>query len=50
MNTRITELLKIKYPIIQDRMAWIAESTTITETTFNKAKKVVVGYMNFSQQ
>ena len=27
MNTRITELLGIKYPIIQGGMAWIAEST-----------------------
>lgn len=30
--------------------ALIADSTSITEATFNKAKKVVVGYMNFSQQ
>ncbi len=27
MNTKITELLGIKYPIIQGGMAWIAEST-----------------------
>lgn len=27
MNTRITEILGIKYPIIQGGMAWIAEST-----------------------
>ena len=27
MNTRITELLGIKYPIIQGGMAWVAEST-----------------------
>lgn len=27
MTTRITELLGIKYPIIQGGMAWIAEST-----------------------
>ena len=27
MNTRVTELLGIKYPIIQGGMAWIAEST-----------------------
>ena len=27
MKTRITELLNIKYPIIQGGMAWIAEST-----------------------
>ena len=26
-KTRITELLGIKYPIIQGGMAWIAEST-----------------------
>ena len=25
MNTRITELLGIKYPIIQGGMAWVAE-------------------------
>ncbi|MBQ8613459.1 MAG: nitronate monooxygenase, partial [Ruminiclostridium sp.] len=27
MNTKITELLGIKYPILQGGMAWIAEST-----------------------
>ena len=27
MNTRITELLGIKYPILQGGMAWVAEST-----------------------
>ena len=27
MQTRITELLGIKYPIIQGGMAWVAEST-----------------------
>ena len=27
MNTRLTELLGIKYPIIQGGMAWVAEST-----------------------
>ncbi|MEG0614790.1 MAG: enoyl-[acyl-carrier-protein] reductase FabK [Oscillospiraceae bacterium] len=27
MNTRITELLGVKYPIIQGGMAWVAEST-----------------------
>ena len=27
MNTKITELLGIKYPVLQGRMAWIAEST-----------------------
>lgn len=27
MNTRITELLSIKYPIIQGGMAWVAEAT-----------------------
>ena len=27
MNTKITELLGIKYPVLQGGMAWIAEST-----------------------
>ena len=27
MNTRITELLGVKYPVIQGGMAWVAEST-----------------------
>ena len=27
MNTRITELLGVKYPAIQGGMAWVAEST-----------------------
>ena len=27
MQTKITELLGIKYPILQGGMAWIAEST-----------------------
>ncbi len=27
MQTRITELLGVKYPIIQGGMAWVAEST-----------------------
>ena len=32
-NTRITELLGIKYPIIQGGMAWIAESTLASAVT-----------------
>lgn len=33
MNTRITEILGIKYPIIQGGMAWIAESTLASAVT-----------------
>ncbi len=33
MNTKITELLGIKYPIIQGGMAWIAESTLASAVT-----------------
>ena len=43
MKTRITELLNIKYPIIQGGMAWIAESTLASAVSNAGGAGIIAG-------
>ena len=42
MNTRITEMLGIEYPIIQGGMAWVAEHNLAAVTSFLYASYIFV--------
>ena len=43
MNTRITQLLGIEYPILQGGMAWIAESTLASAVSNGGGAGIIAG-------
>lgn len=48
LNTRLTELLHIEYPIVQGAMAWIADSSLASAVSAAGGLGIIAGEMPLS--